>query len=202
MMDNNHTENSREQAVKTFCDYNKPDEVSTNLLAWEERIERWGAVLLASIIIFGVIDTIAIGITEYQKLLIVENAEVAKEGMVGPVLSSMYDYFIVAFIEYCVYKVIALLLGAVSKIVQNTTIVANLALLNANKRTGTLVNNQDAHKSDKTGFSKNKEYQDNKSSKESGINFKCPNCGEELFFSENVQSATCPWCDYIFKINQ
>lgn len=109
---------------KTLEECVQSDATVTNLHIWAERLESWGAVLCAVLIIIGVISTI---------IATVNMADVNEDLIFSTCLTSIITWGLYAFIEYCVYHVLALLISALASITQNTIISANVALLNADQ---------------------------------------------------------------------
>ena len=99
--------------------------VASNLWLWAKRLETLGKVLFWIIILIGVIET---GV-----LISAANDAKAESGELFDVLfSQIVKYSLSAFIEYCSYHVLALLVGSLASIVQNSKISADVALLEAN----------------------------------------------------------------------
>ena len=108
----NFITNSREQQAKQLknifdCKINDP--IVSNLFVWAERLERWGKILFWLIIIAGTIWAFIVASQTFLRFL---------EEMLGV---AFY-----AFIEYCGYHVLALLIGSLATIARSTTITAKL----------------------------------------------------------------------------
>lgn len=112
-MKNMFSGNREKQVPKTFYDCYKTDNVTNNLWLWAERLETIGIVLAVIIGIATLITFIAIAIGEYEYSLI----------LVGIIAAP-----IAAFLEYISFHIIALLIGSLASIVQNTKISADIAL--------------------------------------------------------------------------
>lgn len=120
--------NQEKEIPKTFEDCYKTDYVTKNLFGWADRIERWGFFLLILIIIFGIINTIFTGITTYQEVDVLGSSDDATISTILAVLTSLFTCALYAFIEYCIFKAISLLINALASIVKNTRITAKVAL--------------------------------------------------------------------------
>lgn len=142
-MKNMFSGNTRKAIPRSFNDCTKPDNVSTNLWAWCELLESWGKVFFWIIIIFGVFATINAAI-ETQNLIDIIGADnvaqirefyiemgVEIPSMTEAIINSLLQWALYAFLEHCAYHVLALLIGALATITQNTAITANVALYNA-----------------------------------------------------------------------
>lgn len=99
--------------------------VASNLWLWAKRLETLGKVLFWIIILIGVIET---------GVLIIKANAVGTENdeLLDLTFSQIVKYSLSAFIEYCSYHVLALLIGSLASIVQNSKISADVALLEAN----------------------------------------------------------------------
>ena len=126
----------KKQIPKNMEDCIKPDSVSTNLWVWCERLEKLGKFLFWILLIGGLILSISSSIVE--KEVIVREAtywsdaetEVRTTFDFELFISLLLDTVLYAFLEYCAYHIIALLIGALASIVQNAEISANVALYN------------------------------------------------------------------------
>ena len=227
-MKNMFTGHSQKKVPKTLNDCIKPDGVSSNLWIWAERLEKWGSVLFGLIIIFGIINMISTGVTTYQEIDILGDEDAATLATVFAVLTSLFTYALYAFLEYCAYHAIALLIGALASIVQNTNVSANLALYSIKGKSGDKFTEESKPKESKNRSHQPPKYtvqneEDNNSDyridinslntpsddndvgeivEENYIDIKCPHCGEELSFPESTQNATCPWCNNSFEVKQ
>ena len=121
-MANMFSGNLEKKVPKNFKECCKTDNTSLNLWTWCERLETWGQFLFWFIIAGGVISIIASMINEQMTtdLFIITVVETG----------------IWAFVEYCAYHVIALLIASLATIVQNTRISANIALYHEAKAEG------------------------------------------------------------------
>ena len=112
---------------KTLSECTKPDPTASNLHIWAERLERWGQILFWFFVVAGIILSIAAFFTEgYYD----ETAGLAA------LISTALNWALSAFIEYCAYHVLALLIDSLACIVQNTNISVNVALYTAKPSEG------------------------------------------------------------------
>lgn len=118
---------NRERKVpKTLEGCLEVDPLSESLWNWAENLERFGKILLVILLVCGLIVVIYAGIA----------AEDAHESVWGAVLSTGFTWIFYAFIEYCAYHALSLLMSALATIVQNTTIAANIAAYNTSIQQG------------------------------------------------------------------
>lgn len=101
------------------------DATVNNLHKWAERLENWGRSLFVILIIIGIICTII------DTVIMLDNDE---DMALATCISSVITWGLYAFIEYCAYHVLALLISALASITQNTIVSANVALYEASKR--------------------------------------------------------------------
>lgn len=141
-MANMFSGNTTKTAPKTFDECIRINAVSENLWTWSERLEHWGKILFFILIIVGIIATYTTAIETQQLLDEVYNQvsplELAKAGIEIPsvfdiVVDNLLKWGLYAFLEYCSYHVLALLIGALASITQNTIISANVALYKASQ---------------------------------------------------------------------
>lgn len=118
---------SNKQVPKDLKECLRSDSTVTNLHNWAERLENWGQILFVIIVIVGVITTI---------ISTVEMADVNEDLMFTTFLSSAITWALYAFIEYCAYHVLALLISALATITQNVIISANVALFESGQTHG------------------------------------------------------------------
>lgn len=126
IMTNMFSNKTEKQIPKTLNDCVKADATVANLHTWAERLERWGKFLFWILIVIGVISTIFDTIDARDR-------GIDEELFVGVILTSAMSWALYAFIEYCAYHVLALLVSALASITQNTIISANVALLEASQ---------------------------------------------------------------------
>ncbi len=109
------TPTSLEDSVKT-------DRVIKNLWSWASGLETLGMILFVAIIVIGVITAV---ISSFE----VVNSYSYKseyEFNWGMFFLKLIDCALYAFIEYCAYHVIALLVGSLASITQNTKATAKI----------------------------------------------------------------------------
>lgn len=206
--------NSQKKVPKTLNECIKPDGVSMNLWSWAERLEKWGSVLFKLIIVYGIINTIYSCVTAYQETVIWGEEDIAILAVFFAILKGSFIYTLYAFLEYCAYHAIALLLGALASIVQNTNISANLALYSTKAKSGDkFIDEPDENeiepetedvtcdpRTDINVLNIPIKKKDIKIIEENYIDTKCPQCGEVLSFPESAKNVTCPWCNKEFNI--
>lgn len=113
---------------KNINDCVKPDKVSKCLWAWASRIETWGYIIFWLLIIAGIVGAISD---------FLQANEVLDESECIPILiTSLLTNGLIAFLEFCAYNAVALLIGALASIVHNTNITANLAIYNTEPKSG------------------------------------------------------------------
>lgn len=100
------------------------DDVSRKLSQWADWLKIWGKRVLIILLIFGIFSTIEDAIAM---------ADIDEDLVVLTIVSSLLSWGLYAFIEYCIYNAVALLVLALATIVQNTKISAYTALYNASK---------------------------------------------------------------------
>ena len=112
---------------KTLSDCTKPDPTASNLHVWAERLEAWGKFAFISLIVIGSICSIVLGCVAGEAAYY----DTQVVAFAGAFLGSAVFWAGVAFLEYCSYHAIALLVDSLACIVQNTNISANVALYTA-----------------------------------------------------------------------
>lgn len=129
------SENTEKKIPKSIDDCTKPDKTSRDLWLWCERLEKWGKILFWIIIISGIILSItsAIQISKVTKGIYYTYTDTETSFSFVIFITSLLDTALYALIEYCTYHVIALLIGALASIVQNSKITANVALYAATR---------------------------------------------------------------------
>lgn len=133
-MANMFSGNREKQIPKTFEDCYKTDSVSKELWHWCEQIEKWGLILFIIVIVVGLIFSIDTSIVE--KEVIVKEATSWRDAETEIKTVFEFENFLIsllyvaisALLEYVIYHVIALLIGALATIVQSTRITANVSL--------------------------------------------------------------------------
>ena len=109
---------------KTLSECTRSDATVDNLHAWAERLENWGAIFFVVLIIVGIISTV---------VETIQVADVNEDMAFSTFLTSAITWGVYAFIEYCAFHVLALLISALACITQNTMISADVALYEAAK---------------------------------------------------------------------
>lgn len=120
---------------QTFEECYQQDKVSSNLWIWAKRLETLGAVLLVALAVIGIgmsiqasfVDEVA-SFSSYTYTETVFHADI--------LFTSLITWALYAFLEYCAYHILALFIGSLGSIVQNTNISANVALYNSAKAEG------------------------------------------------------------------
>ena len=123
-MENMFSGNSEKQIPKNLSECTKSNATVDTLHAWAERLENWGQIFFVVLIIIGLISTI---------IDTVQIADVNEELVFSTLVTSIITWALYAFIEFCTYHVLALLVSALGFITQNTIISANVALYEASK---------------------------------------------------------------------
>lgn len=128
---NMFSETLKEAQINSINDCTRIDPVSDNLWTWAKRIETLGKILFWILIIDGLILSIlsgyaGIGIEKY--LMPNDN-----EFNFNIFLMSFLEYGLYAYLEFCSYHILALLIGSLASIVQNTRTTAKLAEYTARK---------------------------------------------------------------------
>lgn len=175
---------SEKKVPKSLKECYATDNVSSNLWSWSYRLEIWGGRVLVILIIVGIISTIGEAI---------QLADIDEDLAFLSVVTSLITWGLYAFLEYCAYHVLSLVIASLATIVQNTRITANVALYNVAKEEGTL--NEETAKStssannQSSGYSLSKlanERTNNSGSwvckecgtKNEGNNLSCKDCGK------------------------
>ncbi len=137
-MANMFSDNATKKVPKNLNECYKTDNTSQNLWSWCERLENWGKFLFWFIVVSGLIMSITSSITvrEITKGMYYTYTDTETSFDFALFITSLVSTAIYAFIEYCVYHVLALLISSLATIVQNTRIAANVALYNAAKEEG------------------------------------------------------------------
>ena len=108
-----------------------PDPTPTNLHIWSERLETWGRVIFFLLVTVG-------AIVSFMSAFGAAAASYKSEGsaFMGTFILSALSFALAAFIGYCTFHILALLLSALACIAQNTIISANVALFSAYREFG------------------------------------------------------------------
>ena len=131
---------SKRNPPKSLKECLQPDALSQQLWEWAKNIETWGRIVFGIILICGSIVTISIAmdfdfalsfINPVQAILnsIVEIYDEDEKTVltISAVISSALVWGIGAFIEYCIYHVISLILCSLASIVQSNRITSDIA---------------------------------------------------------------------------
>lgn len=105
---------AKELPPTTIEDCTRQDTVIINLWEWARRVEIYGKVLMIGIIIIGVL------------LSFTTSNDYTGEFSMTSCVTNIVTYGIYAFVEYCTYHVIALLIGSLARIVQSNRTMAKL----------------------------------------------------------------------------
>jgi len=119
------TGKSEKQIPETLSECTSPDATASNLHDWSGKLENWGKILFVILIIIGIISTI---------VDTVNMADINEDMAFVTCITSAIIWALYAFIEYCAYHVLALLISALASITQNTIISANVALYEASQK--------------------------------------------------------------------
>lgn len=141
-MANMFSGNQEKKIPKSFKDCYKTDGLTQNLWLWCERLENWGKILFWVLIVGGLILSISTSIVE--KEVVVREATYWSEAETELRKTFDFEIFIqllletalYAFLEYCAYHILALLVGSLATIVQHTKITANISLYKFAKAEG------------------------------------------------------------------
>ena len=133
-MANMFSGNNETQIPKNLSECMKTNATVSNLHRWSERLEKWGKLIFWIIVILGIFVTIA-EMIETQELrqayrdMMEQYIELPSEWEVF--FNKLLTWAFYAFLEYCAYHVLALLISALASITQNTIITANVSLFKA-----------------------------------------------------------------------
>lgn len=122
-MANMFRETAKHKSPVSVEDSVKTDKVISELWSWCSGVETLGMILFVILIIIGIITSIIAGFepdgTSYY-------GEVKYKFNFGTFFMNLVDAAICAFIEYCIYHVVALLIGSLASITQHTKATAKL----------------------------------------------------------------------------
>lgn len=116
-----------EPSPKTIEDCTVPDKLTQSLWSWAKNLEKYGAMILALILIGGII-------TAFSNAKSVADYTGEQEFSTALFLASFFNTIIYAVLEYLVYHVLALLVASLAWIVQSTRTTARLAEWTARNR--------------------------------------------------------------------
>lgn len=152
-MTNMFSGNQYKKVPKSLNECLTADPLSNNLWTWCQRIENYGKILFWILVVGGII--ISIATAAYTAKAQTAPAEKYKSfyedydddddyddySLYAPnnensfntpiFFQSIIQWGIYAFLEYCTYHVLALLIGALASIVQNTKVHTDIALYNS-----------------------------------------------------------------------
>lgn len=118
-------ESKKHKTPKSLAECLKPDLVTNTLWSWAERLEKLGKILFYLVIVSGIIVTLTASITfvevEYYSWTETETHFSFEAFLIG-----IFDTALYAFIEYCAYNVLALLISALANITQSTKVAARI----------------------------------------------------------------------------
>lgn len=117
---------------KSLAECMEYDTFAEQISNWSKRVEQFGKCIFIILIITGVILSITgsyVETTSSGYLSVYYDTEFSGSLF----LTNIVTWGIYSLIEYCVYHAIALLLGALATIVQNTKVTASVSLYEANK---------------------------------------------------------------------
>lgn len=123
-MANMFPDKGEKQIPKNLSDCTRSDATIDNLHLWAYRLEDWGKAFFYVLIVVGILSTI---------ISTVQMIDVNEDAIFTTFLSSLINWALYAFIEYCAFHVLALLISALASITHNTSISANVALYEAAK---------------------------------------------------------------------
>lgn len=135
---------SGKEIPKNLSDCIKPDSTVVNLHTWAERLERLGKILFFVLVVVGFIASFmdashAMQTNDYYN----GGYENDSTAWIVTFITSVFSWALYAFIEYCVYHVLALLIDALASITKNTIVSANVALLTESRTEELRKENQD-----------------------------------------------------------
>lgn len=116
------SETQKEQTCATVEECTRRDKVADNLWAWADRLESLGVVLCLLLLVGGLI----VSWQSAQAAVRVTSWGVKAEFDWGTFLWSLVSWMLYAFIGYCSCHSLALLVGALAGIYQNTKTTARL----------------------------------------------------------------------------
>ena len=114
----------------SIADCIAPNSLSLNLWKWCKRVETLGCIMATVVLILSLMQSIqAASVTQEVETLYGSRDKQTFD--VWIFVLYLFGSVAKAFVTYCSFHSVALLLGAISSIVQNTRISADLALLNS-----------------------------------------------------------------------
>ena len=144
-------EKNEKRIPKTLNECIKTNSTVSDLYLWAERVENWGNILLALLIIEGIIFTI---------VEVVSLIDVNESMIIPTIITSIITWGLYVFLAYCAYHIISLILHALASITHHTMISANVALFESQ--------------------TSNKQEEKTPAPQVSGGKWKCPDCSNTL----------------------
>ena len=167
-MSNMFSGKEQKQVPQSLSECTAQDKTATNLHIWAERLEKWGSILFGLLILVGIISTIT---------QTIEVADINEDLAFSACITSLITWGLYAFIEYCAYHALALLVSALASITQNTIITANVALYEASKNEPKAAPVQSAPKFSAASFSTDSFTPIPKGPAPTANTWVCKNCG-------------------------
>ncbi len=192
IMSNMFTGKQHKKVPQSIADCIAPDSLSLNLWRWCQRVETFGFVMMAVVIFLGFIQSIqaASAVQELETLY----GKDKQSFDVWVFLLALLETAVKAFVTYCAFHCVALLLGAISSIVQNTRISADLALLNSMSNPELSIDNE-KNVAAKTWVCKNCKAVNSANS------IFCTSCGENKEASKTPATWICKNCKAVNSSN-
>ena len=158
-MANMFSGNIEKEIPKDLKECCKTDAITHNLWVWCERLERWGFRICIALAVIGIITIISNAVETVQLLdeLNIDMGEIRTAAAeYGIEIKSIFEIVVegiltwtfYCFLEYCTYHVLALLIGSLATIIQNTKISANVAIYNLSKEESKTTANNEQQKED------------------------------------------------------
>lgn len=110
------------------------DKLSNNLWIWAHRLETLGMVLFVFLLGYGIYAAAQGAMVEVVEGAYYPRVETKFDFLIF--LVGLINWILYAFIEYCLYHVVALLIGALAGIYQNTKVAARLQEYHIRKAEG------------------------------------------------------------------
>lgn len=112
------------------------DKLSNNLWTWAHRLETLGMVLFVFLLVYGIYAAKQVAMVEEIVGVYYTRVETKFDSTVFFV--ELINWALYAFVEYCLYHVVALLIGALAGIYQSTKAAARLQEYHIRKEEGIL----------------------------------------------------------------
>lgn len=161
-MKNMFSDRAEKQVPRDLRSCYETDAITRNLWVWCERLEKWGSVIFWLILLYGIFDTIQTAIDvadQHSYLEDLNNIELrffiqAQAGKLPSVpetvIICIFKWLLYAFLEYCGYHVVALLVGSLASIVQHNKIAADVALYTCASAEGCLPSEAEEYTAEET----------------------------------------------------